>query len=164
MRFKDVRVELWIDSYRELLDQWQMWEERALLDTSFAKYLGNAVEPRPPEVLIKCTFCSQSLMRGSSLQSKLAMRGTSYAANKPKSTSCPSCRKPLPKCSVCLMHMGSPAESMGDTKEQDTSISYSFAWCTMCKHGGHIKHLLEWFGTRNVCPVSGCNCHCGMRS
>lgn len=166
-RFKEPRVEQWIDGYRNLLDEWQMWEERALLDIAFTRYLPT-IDTKTPEIVINCTFCSNALMRAAGNQASrsgigMASRYTSYAANKPKTTSCPSCRKPLPKCSVCLMHLGTPAESMGDTTvvgDSSGALNYSFAWCTLCKHGGHVKHLLDWFATHKECPVSGCTCLC----
>ncbi|XP_076269506.1 WD repeat domain 59 isoform X2 [Rhynchophorus ferrugineus] len=30
--------------------------------------------------------------------------------------------------------------------------------CIVCGHGGHTKHLQEWFAIMNECPKCGCNC------
>lgn len=35
-----------------------------------------------------------------------------------------------------------------------------FSWCQTCKHGGHLKHLIEWFKGHNYCPYVNCNCKC----
>jgi hypothetical protein len=35
-----------------------------------------------------------------------------------------------------------------------------FTWCMRCKHGGHAHHMVGWFSTHEVCPVSGCDCTC----
>ena len=35
-----------------------------------------------------------------------------------------------------------------------------WSWCASCKHGGHASHLLEWFSSRDVCPVAACSCNC----
>ncbi|CAO3616617.1 unnamed protein product [Cunninghamella echinulata] len=32
-------------------------------------------------------------------------------------------------------------------------------FCINCKHGGHSKHIKEWFNEHDVCPT-GCGCHC----
>lgn len=54
------------------------------------------------------------------------------------------------RCSVCLqpVRLGS------------CDVSWAFAWCTACRHGGHAHHLQEWFRTHRRCPVNGCDCHC----
>ncbi|KAF9904605.1 hypothetical protein EC991_002533 [Linnemannia zychae] len=36
--------------------------------------------------------------------------GSGPAANSNKSTVCPSCSKPLPRCAICLLHLGVPVE------------------------------------------------------
>lgn len=35
-----------------------------------------------------------------------------------------------------------------------------FAWCQTCKHGGHIKHLIDWFKNHDKCPFLHCKCEC----
>ena len=35
-----------------------------------------------------------------------------------------------------------------------------FSWCQTCKHGGHIKHLIEWFRSHQKCPFLHCKCSC----
>ncbi|KAH7648026.1 hypothetical protein FG379_000809 [Cryptosporidium bovis] len=33
--------------------------------------------------------------------------------------------------------------------------------CSICKHGGHIKHIKNWFETMGShCPMPNCNCRC----
>ena len=38
------------------------------------------------------------------------------------------------------------------------------AMCLRCGHGGHLKHIQEWFGNeRNQekhCAIASCTCHC----
>ena len=29
-----------------------------------------------------------------------------------------------------------------------------------CRHGGHAHHIIGWFSSQKVCPVSGCDCEC----
>ena len=35
-----------------------------------------------------------------------------------------------------------------------------FSWCQTCKHGGHIRHLIEWFNDHEKCPFLHCKCKC----
>ncbi|KAK4470171.1 hypothetical protein MN116_005752 [Schistosoma mekongi] len=152
-----------------------------------------------------------------------------------KQTICQHCRKPLPRCSICLMHLGtsipmnecvsvssatkaevmfqqsalaptaklsadfmnamqisvtgssvplaensvnksSNHKALYSSSEKSPSISNSisiadwFVWCQACRHGGHARHLTDWFygdsvdlgdiGYTKECPVSGCQCRC----
>ncbi|KAF9081229.1 hypothetical protein BGX23_001114 [Mortierella sp. AD031] len=97
--------------------------------------------------------------------------GSGPAVNSNKSTVCPSCSKPLPRCAICLLHLGVPAEgnaslgawsSLGHkaTGEKPTSFDLWFTWCQTCRHGGHAMHMAEWFDRHTQCPVSDCNCLC----
>lgn len=94
---------------------------------------------------------------------------------------CPNCRNPLPRCTVCMMHLGSPLASWGGPTSKISKANSSntasscvsglepnkthpfaswIAWCQTCRHGGHSAHLLEWFGEHPECPVTGCTCRC----
>lgn len=42
----------------------------------------------------------------------------------------------------------------------NTKIGNWFSWCQTCKHGGHIKHLIEWFRYNQKCPYLHCECQC----
>jgi hypothetical protein len=35
-----------------------------------------------------------------------------------------------------------------------------FSWCATCKHGGHIRHLIDWFKHHKKCPYVHCECIC----
>ncbi|GLV45719.1 WD repeat domain 59 [Carabus blaptoides fortunei] len=39
------------------------------------------------------------------------------------------------------------------------SVRGSANFCLVCGHGGHTRHLQEWFTENEVCPT-GCGCHC----
>lgn len=68
-------------------------------------------------------------------------------------SACPSCRKPLPRCAICLMHMGTGSGlqllSSNSNKHDDdgklTPFNSWFTWCQTCKHGGHSEHITQWF-------------------
>ncbi|CAO3596860.1 unnamed protein product [Absidia cylindrospora] len=36
-------------------------------------------------------------------------------------------------------------------------------FCIKCRHGGHSRHIKEWFQAEDVCPT-GCGCHCLVES
>jgi len=64
---------------------------------------------------------------------------------------CKHCRLPMTKCAICQV----PVRGL-------------YVWCQGCGHGGHFKHMMEWFsskwssinGVRGICPT-GClhQCH-----
>lgn len=74
-------------------------------------------------------------------------------------SACPNCRKPLPRCSICLLHMGThggpittaatsaTAPGTVSTREFHKSSDFSswFTWCQTCRHGGHAVHITQWF-------------------
>jgi hypothetical protein len=65
-----------------------------------------------------------------------------------------SCRKSLPKCSLCLLAMGTPVYSGNAAFEAASGGCKESAfdmWFT-----GHRKHVLMWFEGHEECPVSGC--------
>ena len=54
---------------------------------------------------------------------------------------CP-CNRAMARCSMC-----------------ELPVRGRYVWCQGCGHGGHAKHMREWFEGSNECP-SGCGCHC----
>lgn len=61
-------------------------------------------------------------------------------------SSCPNCRKPLPRCAICLMHMGTTQGGIGSgDNNKIMDFSNWFTWCQSCRHGGHVAHMTHWF-------------------
>lgn len=180
---KDPRMQQWVHSYRSLLDSWRLWTQRAKFDVQLYKGTpASGFEKPAQQVYASCNFCGKSLSvySGSGKGGKNP-QGGNRAANpniKSKLSGCPNCRKPLPRCAVCMMDLGSPLASWGGpTAVRATtsassgkkggelvSKSHPFAswiiWCQTCRHGGHSGHLLDWFGEHTECPVTGCTCRC----
>ncbi|KAI3634998.1 hypothetical protein MIR68_006564 [Amoeboaphelidium protococcarum] len=79
-----------------------------------------------------------------------------------KPNACPNCRKSLPKCSICLLPMGLPLDTVLSAEDgvSDDPVRYWFSWCPKCRHGGHAVHLSQWFKQHSVCPVGDCQCQC----
>jgi hypothetical protein len=175
------RILLWTHIYRQLLDKWGLWTERAKFD------VHRGESNPPPHVMARCNFCNATLTLGrDNAQVKapgsMAMgrgmggmgglqSGASAAGrwqDKKKISSCPSCRKPLPRCALCLLPMNCVPPSP-ENRHLGEGLSWSggvqsfddwFSWCQTCKHGGHSGHLSDWFKTNTVCPVSDCDCKC----
>ncbi|XP_043268495.1 GATOR complex protein MIOS-B [Venturia canescens] len=161
------QVEVWIASYRGLLDAWKMWNQRAHFDIVMR---SSTSEKLSQQVSISCNFCGKSI--SAVMQGLSRARGPfgrlASTSNKLKMSSCPSCRKPLPRCAICLMHMGtvsglqltSGSSNRGEDDSRLTEFSNWFTWCQTCRHGGHTNHITHWFRQHSECPVTSCTCRC----
>ncbi|VDI39836.1 WD repeat-containing protein mio [Mytilus galloprovincialis] len=165
------KVVMWIQCYREMLDRWQLWHYRAKLDIIWHQ---NDTSTRvPSQAFISCNFCGKSIACNLPMvQRSLPFMSGPMAANfnRPKVTCCPGCRKPLPRCALCLTNLGTPSGTgLYHHKEKlglDSKLSPFqdwFSWCQSCRHGGHVSHLFEWFDEHSECPVTGCTCNCVSR-
>lgn len=129
----------WVESYRGLLNRWQMWTSRSMFDVDRADLLRRikarstdgmpstgpkAVSyqtrrlqnpnrrqgPRstdpgflssiPAQLDARCNYCSSPL----GLRQGIASQWLSKM--KPVLSCCPQCRKPLPRCAICLLPLG----------------------------------------------------------
>lgn len=166
---KEDTVQEWISNYRNLLDSWKLWTQRAHFDIA----LSSRTESEKPaqQVFVSCNFC------GKSISAFMQGRGRGLfarAPNKSKITSCPNCRKPLPRCSICLLNMGSASGAYsvkagsttnrtidsGLNSEKLAEFANWFTWCQSCRHGGHAAHIMQWFSEHLECPVTSCTCRC----
>eukprot|EP01103_Thecamoeba_quadrilineata_P012751 TRINITY_DN3369_c0_g1_i2.p1 TRINITY_DN3369_c0_g1~~TRINITY_DN3369_c0_g1_i2.p1 ORF type:complete len:703 (-),score=75.42 TRINITY_DN3369_c0_g1_i2:64-2172(-) len=170
--FNDFRATRWVESYRQLLDFWQLWHERALLD------IGRREPNRPPkaQVYARCNYCNQSLALSNLLPNKhtdqYRTRTNATQCYQQRVSSCPSCKNPLPHCALCLLPLNcllptySTQTSRAGNYESNpilnnsTSFDNWFTWCHTCRHGGHANHILQWFQTHPNCPVADCSCQC----
>ncbi len=106
-RLADRKVEALMDNYRELLNVWRLWHERAHLDVALAKAAGRA--PAPAQVSVRCNFCSGAVSWNASTKAKPGAGGSALGFLD-KSSACPACNKPLPRCAVCQQQLGTPRE------------------------------------------------------
>eukprot|EP01114_Cavostelium_apophysatum_P021295 TRINITY_DN7390_c0_g2_i3.p1 TRINITY_DN7390_c0_g2~~TRINITY_DN7390_c0_g2_i3.p1 ORF type:complete len:819 (-),score=175.70 TRINITY_DN7390_c0_g2_i3:171-2627(-) len=74
-------------------------------------------------------------------------------------TSCPYCNKPLNKngfsCENCKKYTGTCSIC-------HQVVKGLYVWCQTCGHGGHLKHISEWFSQEKYCPAGcphACNFH-----
>lgn len=212
----------WLDSYRYLLNTWQMWQSRAMFDVDRAELLrkiksqsggsqstsstskatigsmqpgrrmlsGGVSSRKPssrqqPDPDVQAAIPAQLDARCNYCQSPLGLKSQDTHASqwlskmKPVLPCCPQCRKPLPRCAICMLSLGALNPYMeltklprggggsgGPSQPDDLSslanlpFAEWFTWCMRCKHGGHAHHLVGWFAKHDVCPVSGCDCQC----
>jgi WD repeat-containing protein mio len=128
----------------------------------------------PAQLDARCNYCGVSL----SLRKQDNQPNQWLSKMKNVLSCCPNCRKPLPRCSICMLPLGALNPYMelvrnsqsskysggagADDLSQLSSVPFAewFTWCVRCKHGGHANHLAGWFAKHSVCPVSGCSCNC----
>jgi len=166
------QVTAWVESYRTILDQWNMFTARAELDIALTA--ASASSQPCQQVYVCCHFCGKSvspwykgLPKGGQTGSLSRQGG---GGNKAKIQSCPSCKKPLPRCAVCLVNMGTasgttvhnPEVKPGNRDAKLSQFNSWFTWCQTCRHGGHASHLIDWFSEHSDCPVTGCSCKCAQ--
>ncbi|KAJ1980840.1 hypothetical protein H4R34_002310 [Dimargaris verticillata] len=198
-----------IEDYRDLLDQWQMYETRAMFDIDRGAWARKFdIRPPPlqeaPMVVVRCTYCNGNLMQSLNLVGGLGLPAAATSAGSVPAASvassaigldrgdgsrrfpamamnrfdgvlndtsmqCPACKAALPSCPICLLSLGTPPNiciDYSDAKGKDARrgtvdpFDWWFTWCQTCRHGGHQKHMAEWFLTHTVCPVADCLCHC----
>ena len=178
-------VDEWLYSYRTLLNTWQMWQIRAIFDVDRASVQrvvklrlqqsggspNSRSRPIPAQLDARCNYCSAPL--GLRRQENPPNQWLSKMKN--VLPCCPRCRKPLPRCSICMLSLGVPNPYYELTKDRPRTalpaaddlstlanlpFAEWFSWCLRCKHGGHAHHLVGWFAKHEVCPVSGCTCRC----
>ncbi|CCE88896.1 Piso0_001686 [Millerozyma farinosa CBS 7064] len=194
--FTDPRFHHWVDCYRTLLNSWGMFSVRARFDISRIKlsrtYYGHLTsKPPPKQVYLQCTSCGKNISKpkmpnssrtpaaGASASSAAGVNTSSslfkqftkmnLSKNFHDFKSCPHCGAPLPRCSICLLTLGSsivnpPPETSTAISSSKPGIENSFAnwftFCLSCNHGCHAHHAEEWFSKHYVCPVPDCSCRC----
>lgn len=151
----DNRLQTWIEIMKNLMNIWEMYEKRAAFDISIASLKSS--QKTPKSIFLLCTFCGKSV--SATANEDIRMRNQMQGS---KLSACPHCRKPLPRCSLCLLHMGTslPSTSYNPTNIKSRPVSSWMTWCQSCRHGGHLVHIQEWFKTHQECPVTCCNCKC----
>ena len=121
-QLKDVRVDQWLDAYRDLLDGWKFFHHRCQLDIDRGQMLQDFTQDTdrepiqlvPPQILIRCNYCNEVISepRGVSMANGVSASFHSSNTSAPLSiseieaTACPFCNRPLPRCSVWLMTLG----------------------------------------------------------
>ncbi|KAG7308333.1 hypothetical protein JYU34_005527 [Plutella xylostella] len=137
----------WLAEYRSLLESWKLWYPRCALDT-FARAGDDPAAPDQlggkRQVCVACSYCGKSVAAppAHARPRPSVARLPPPTANMKQISSCPHCRKPLPRCGVCSLHVGTAAGGAGGA---GAHFAGWFTWCVACRHTGHATHLMEWF-------------------
>jgi hypothetical protein len=121
-------LENWIDTYKDLLNRWRMFETRAHFQIARKELLHSIADQTGlesaraaarvrPQVVARCTFCGGSLSlknlstssrpggqfssRGAKTKITLGQASSTVANTRVRG--CPRCKKVLPRCSICLV-------------------------------------------------------------
>ncbi|RHZ65023.1 hypothetical protein Glove_319g166 [Diversispora epigaea] len=115
---QDSRVDQWVESYRSLLDKWEMFHTRAQFDILRGKFMDSSTTSAAyiasPQVYVRCDKCSQSIahnlfipvIKGKNIGVLTGSFANGGGFARPKVTCCPGCHKNLPRCSICLLGLG----------------------------------------------------------
>lgn len=152
----DTRISHWIDCYRGLLNSWQLYHVRARFDVQRAKLsIRNGtptLQSAPKQVFIQCPRCNKNLSKSkNSVNQQKLLKQFKRMAGLGDVRGCPNCGAQLPRCSVCLLSLGTKVIGV----ESDW-----FSFCLTCHHGCHAIHAEEWFSKHYMCPVPDCSCRC----
>ncbi len=72
---------------------------------------------------------------------------------------CPRCQKPLFKHGYECEHCRTFTNTCSVCHKLVKGL---YAWCQGCGHGGHVRHMDEWFQRNAACPV-GCGHLCNYK-
>lgn len=188
--FTDKRIDHWIDCYRNLLNSWKLFNIRAKFDVARTKLSKTnsgqiTLKPVPKQVYLQCIRCNKNLSKtkpnvinnksaGSNNPTILMKHLNKMNLQTKQRTDlkiCPHCGSPLPRCSICLLTLGTPIPFESSEMLPESSMSNKienkfrewFSFCLNCNHGAHAYHAEEWFSKHYVCPVPDCNCRCNSR-
>lgn len=179
--FVDERVKHWVDSYRQLLNSWGLFNIRAKFDVSRTKLSKNmqgttTLKSIPKQVYLQCNRCNKNISKKSTMTNTNLLIKQFNKLNGSKVINeeikgCPHCGAPLPRCSICLLTLGTPLPLQPNEKLIENTLSNKvenrfrewFSFCLSCNHGSHAHHAEEWFSKHYVCPVPDCNCRCNSK-
>lgn len=156
-------MDKWIQIYKDLLNRWQLFHERARFDVGrfqledllngFASFSRDpeaedlsaelstpSTASVPPQLFVRCNFCNTTL----SLASLLRLGGSHSSwlnRTKPKLSCCPTCRKPLPQCALCLLPFGSlnPYFELAHRRSKQTADAVNSLVSTAGDSGSVLK-------------------------
>ncbi len=105
----------------------------------------------PAQLHARCNYCNTALSLPKLLRRQDGIANKWLSRQNPALSCCPNsqCRKPLPRCAICLLPMGclnpylelrkSGLNNIDDLSDL-SSLPFAewFTWCMRCKHGGKV--------------------------
>lgn len=176
---EDIRCDAWRKEYCALLHRHQQHILRVLFDQQSAKLSRGrngtrGIKPPPRQVTIRCLNCdlrtANDLANTGDPSSSAAGPSTTtndgrnplMAAGVNAGLCCPKCGAHLPRCAICLQHVGVPRSDKPELSN-DPAIRRMARFpscCLKCKHVLHLDHAVAWFERHVECPVPECRCQC----
>jgi len=123
----------YINRYGEILYSWGLLNTRAELNKHLRTYEQDVSKFMPVE---------EGIEEGFDLGVALSCPKCNNVVDSSRANYCQSCRDFAFRCSIC-----------------DLAVRGLFTYCEICKHGGHLRHLVNWFAKNSSCPT-GCGCQC----
>ncbi|CAG8959145.1 hypothetical protein HYFRA_00013008 [Hymenoscyphus fraxineus] len=176
----DIRCNAWRNEYCAMLHR----NQQHILRVKFVQQSGRMsvdrdgvrlIKPPPRQVTIRCLNCDAigaNDLNNTGGPSSAAAAGTStttndgrnplMAAGQNAGLCCPRCGAHLPRCAVCLEHVGVPRSDKPELSSDPTVRRQAkFPLCCLkCKHITHLEHAHAWFAKHMECPVPECSCRC----
>lgn len=182
--FPSERSGHWVSFYRHLLNTWGLFITRARFDVTRAEF--SRVDGKPTialparQVTLRCPNCDKPVTPASpdwSAAAAATPRPQRPSVAPPRTQLltqtwnpilCPRCRRPLPKCSICQMHLGvKEYPRMDENGNVDGTMTGKlagwFSFCARCGHGSHRGCAEGWYkrwGEGAGCAVVECGCKC----
>ena len=126
-------------AYADILYSWQLLDQRA-------EILKFKVTPSLDAHQEQIGFVNWCKACGNKVQGPTCKDSHSYTFN----------------CSICNLSVKGERGARERERERvffSPCVAGSSTFCLMCGHGGHGKHMLEWFSKYKHCPT-GCGCCC----
>jgi len=184
----DPRWNMWKESYFWQMQGWREFIKRAQFTAQHNRFAvdrqGNCiVAPPPAQITLRFNHCQQSIARQTdaittqsakpppppppppSHRARTNIKTPAQAAG----TRCPKCNRPMPRCAICMLWLGSPDPSTQggaatlSAEKEASLLAKVIHSCIRCGHGYHAHHASEWFAKHVKCPVPDCTCNCGRR-
>jgi len=179
----DIRCDAWRKTYRDFLQRHKKFVLRVKFDQQTGKKSRDrdgtpGIKPPPRQVTIRCLNCDANAVNdpgnsGLGSTSASVPSSTTVDPRNPLQTtgvnaglSCPRCGAHLPRCSVCMEHVGVPRSDRPElsTDPEVCRMAKFPSFCLKCKHVLHLDHSVAWFRIHNECPVPECRCQCNADS
>ncbi len=178
----DYRCTAWRSAYRAYLQRHRAFFQRAKFEVESTKRSKGAdgrpkVEPPARQIALRCVYCdAQTRLGGPAAAAAALMIGGAPArldnhsqlpaAMAMAGVSCPTCKRHLPRCVVCLEIVGTPRSDRPEAStDPDTRLAARFpTFCLKCDHVLHLDHARQWFARHAECPVPECRCRCNFRA
>lgn len=126
--FSSPEVEEWVQTYRMMLNSWELFSVRAKFDVLRGKLSRTNSNPmpqgvKPRQLYIQCLKCNKNInnpvdlagsrgpvpagsIKNFAASKKFGLNNASAVSDVHQKHSCPHCGTPYPRCAICLLPLG----------------------------------------------------------